>query len=165
MDSENANPLESRTPTPRDLVHICRSLNSHGARYVIVGGFAVLQQGFSRTTEDIDVLLEDSIENQARVLTALECLPDKAVRDVRPTDLNEFLVVRVADEVVVDLMLKTCGIDFRSAEKEIEWHDYDGVRIPFASAGLLFKMKQTYRDKDVMDRHFLANKLKSKEQT
>jgi hypothetical protein len=162
MDSENANPLESRTPTPEDLVQLCRSLNSHGARYMIVGGFAVLQQGLWRTTEDIDVLLEDSLENQRKVRASLEYLPDKAVLEVKDTDLSEFTVVRVADEITIDLMLKACGIDFKTAETEIEWHDYHGVRVPFASAGLLLKMKQTYREKDELDRQFLAAKLQKR---
>ncbi len=41
MDPENAQPLESRPPTQSDLLLICRSLNSHDAEYVVIGGFAM----------------------------------------------------------------------------------------------------------------------------
>ena len=61
---------------------------------------------------------------------ALSILPDNAAREVLDTDIAEYEVVRVADEVVVDLMGSLCGIDFKSAENQIEVHEIDGVRIP-----------------------------------
>ena len=160
MDSQDADALESRPPSPEDLIKLCDSLNRQEAKYLIVGGFAVIQQGLYRTTEDIDVLLESSMENQRRVRKAMECLPDRAIRDVLENDLNEFTVVRVADEFVVDLMLSACGVDYEGAKDEIEWHELRGVRIPFASARLLLRLKQTYREKDALDRQFLTEKLK-----
>jgi hypothetical protein len=160
MDSENADALESRPPGPDDLIKLCDHLNKAEAKYLIVGGFAVIQQGLYRTTEDIDVLLESSMENQQRVRKAMEYLPDKAILEVKESDLNEYLVVRVADEIVVDLMLSACGVDYQQAESEIEWHDLRGVRAPFASAPLLLRLKQTYREKDALDRQFLAEKLR-----
>ena len=45
-------PLESRPPVLEDLTHICSELNARGARYVVVGGMAVIQAGFVRATED-----------------------------------------------------------------------------------------------------------------
>ena len=148
-----------RTPEEHDLIKLCAALNEQGALYVVVGGVAVNQQGFLRATEDIDLLLEDSRENQAKVLHALEVLPDKAVLQVEPSDLDEYTVVRVADEVVVDLMLSACGIRYSEAAKDIEFKEIRGVRIPFASATLLLRMKQTYREKDIADRLFLQEKL------
>lgn len=57
MDAEDAHPAESRPPTLADLLLICRSLNEQGARYLVVGGFAVNQHGFPRATVDIDLLV------------------------------------------------------------------------------------------------------------
>jgi len=90
MDLENAHPPESRPPTVRDLVVVCRSLNERRARYLVVGGFAVNQHGFSRATMDIDLLVEDSLENQVKVKQALEVLPDKAVRELGDDDLRNY---------------------------------------------------------------------------
>jgi hypothetical protein len=149
-----------RTPEENDLVKLCAALNDRGALYIVVGGIAVNQQGFLRATEDIDLLLESSRSNQENVLRALEVLPDKAVLEVNEGDLDEFTVVRVADEVVVDLMLSTCGIAYAEAKQEIEAKEIRGVRIPFASARLLLRMKQTYREKDIADRLFLEEKLR-----
>ena len=156
--------MEETLPTPRtpeegDIVELCTALNNEGAQYIVVGGIAVNYQGFLRATEDIDLLLEGSRENQAKVLHALEILPDKAVLQVQESDLDQYTVVRVADEVVVDLMLSTCGIRYDEATDDIEFKEIRGVRVPFASAKLLLRMKQTYRDKDIADRNFLQQKL------
>jgi hypothetical protein len=63
--------MAPRLPVQDDLVRLCRELNAHSARYMVVGGFAVIQHGFLRATEDIDLLLEGSLENQAKVKKSL----------------------------------------------------------------------------------------------
>lgn len=149
-----------RPPQETDLVGLCAALNKEGARYIVVGGMAVIHHGLLRATEDIDLLLERSRENQAKAFTALEVLSDKAVREIKETDLDQYTVVRVADEIVVDLMLSACGVTYDDAVDQIEVRTVEGVTIPFPSAKLLLRMKQTYRDKDVMDRKFLEKKVK-----
>jgi hypothetical protein len=148
-----------RTPEQSDLVKLCAALNAQGASYIVVGGMAIIQQGFLRATEDIDLLLENSRQNQARVRRALEILPDQAVREMNEDDLDTYQVVRIADEIVVDLMLSACGVRYADAVSEIESVVIQGVPIPFASAKLLLRTKQTYRDKDIPDRNFLEQKL------
>jgi hypothetical protein len=149
----------SRTPEQSDLVKLCAALNAQGASYIVVGGMAVIQQGFLRATEDIDLLLESSRQNQARVRKALEILPDQAIREMSEDDLDAYHVVRVADEIVVDLMLSACGIAYADAVAEVESVVIQGVPIPFASAKLLLRTKETYRDKDIPDRIFREQKL------
>ena len=150
----------SRSPEDDDLVRLCAALNAEAARYLVVGGIAMNQHGMLRATADIDLLLEASRENQKRVLKALEVFPDKAVREVEENDLDDYIVVRVADEIVVDLMLSACGVTYDDAANEIEVREMQGVAIPFASAKLLLRTKQTYRDKDIPDRIFLEEKLR-----
>jgi len=149
-----------RSPEQNDLTKLCAALNAANARYIVVGGMAIIQQGFLRATEDIDLLLERSRSNQRRVLTALEILPDKSVKELAETDLDEYLVVRVADEIVVDLMLSACGFTYDEVVDDMEIKVIEGVSIPFASASMLLKMKQTYRDKDIPDRIFLEERLR-----
>ena len=150
----------SGPPEQTDLAKLCAAFNAVSARYIVVGGMAIIQQGFLRATEDIDLLLERSRDNQTRVLKALEILPDKSVKELAETDLDEYLVVRVADEIVVDLMLSACGVTYDEVVDDIEIKVIEGVSIPFASAKMLLKMKQTYRDKDIPDRIFLEEKLR-----
>ncbi len=71
--------------------------------------------------------------------------------------------MRVADKILVDLMLSTCGISYEEAKGEIEWMEIDDVPIPFATAPLLLKMKQTGREKDTLDCMFLERKIAGQE--
>jgi hypothetical protein len=146
---------ESRPPTVEDLVGLCRELNARGAEYLVIGGMAMINAGFVRTTEDIDLLIESSASNQERVRQALSVLPDNAVRELADDDLDRYTVVRVADEIVVDLMKSACGIDYDGARMGIVPMKVNDVLIPFAGPELLWKMKQTLREKDRQDLLFL----------
>jgi hypothetical protein len=148
-------PLDTRPPTLEDLLLICRHLNAQHARYIVIGGFAIFEHGLARLTDDIDLLVDSSLDNVARVKTALECLPDKASRDVHDSDVSTYAVVRINDEITVDLMATACGIDYARAERMIDWREIQGVRIPVASPALLWLTKQTNREKDALDRAFL----------
>jgi len=161
---EEAPDAPPRIPTQNDLISVCRSLNEHGARYLVVGGFAIIHHGCVRATDDIDLLVEESIENQARVKAALTVLPEKAILELGDDDLRNYVVVRVADEVMVDLMLAACGIKFDEALPEVRVVTIKGVPIPFASPKLLLRMKQTHRAKDAEDRIFLHQRIAEEEE-
>lgn len=156
---ENESPIPGRIPQEDDLVALCRALNTCGARYLIVGGFAVIHHGYLRATEDIDLLLAGDLDNQARVKKALETLPDKAILELGEDDLRDYTVVRVSDEILVDLMISAGGIEYAEASKSIETTEIAGVLIPFADARLLLRMKQTPREKDADDCIFLRRKI------
>lgn len=72
----------AREPQIADLVRVCRALNETGARYLLIGGFAVIAHGGARTTKDIDFLIDASTDNVARVKRALRVLEDHAADDV-----------------------------------------------------------------------------------
>lgn len=148
--------LTSRPPLGEDLVALCRELNRLGARYVVVGGFAIIQAGYPRTTGDIDLLIGADPGNEALVFKVLESLPDQCVKELLPGDVSKYTVVRVADEILVDLMASASGIDYAEASKSIVIHEIGGVPIPFASPELLWRMKRhTHREKDAPDLLFL----------
>jgi hypothetical protein len=139
---------EARPPRLSDLVALCRRLNEAGTRYVVIGGMAIIQAGFVRATEDIDLLVDVTRDNVAALRQALLSLPDRAVEEMADDDIERYVVVRVADEIVVDLMKAACGIEYAEAAGMVEQIIIDGVSIPFASPALLWRTKQTMRDKD-----------------
>lgn len=55
-----------------------------GARFVVVGGFAVIANRYVRATEDIDLLVPDDADNDRRVLAALHALNGVRYRDSEP---------------------------------------------------------------------------------
>ena len=161
MDDAHDGPY-AREPQIDDLVRICRALNDAGARYLLIGGFAVIAHGGARTTKDIDLLVDASPENVARVKEGLRILEDRAVDEVADTDIARYAVVRVADEIVIDLMALACGIDYSEAAKDSERLTVDGVSIPLASPETLIRTKNTVRPSDAVDRRYLEELLRAK---
>ncbi len=152
----------ARAPEPEDLVRICRALNEAGARYVLIGGFAVIAHGASRFTKDIDLLVDDAPDNIARVKRGLAILADNAAAEVADHDVRDHTVVRVVDEVIVDLMGRACGLAYADVAADMEWIELSGVRVPIASPATLVRTKDTYRPQDAMDRSFLQQVLDSR---
>jgi hypothetical protein len=152
----------ARAPTPAHLVRICRALNEAGARYLLIGGFAVIAHGAGRFTKDIDLLVDDAPGNVALVKQALAVLPDNAAAQVADEDVQRHTVVRVADEVVVDLMGRACGLSYAEAAADAEFLARDGVSIPVASPRTLIRLKDTPRPQDAIDRAFLEGVLRAR---
>ena len=155
-DDYPSNELASREPTVEDLRDLCRELNQRGAKYVVIGGFAMRAADYNRTTMDIDLMVATDSGNEAKVFSALSTLPDNAVRELKPGELQLYNVIRIGDEILVDLMRSAAGIDYAEAAKEVVVREVDGVPIPFASPRLLWRMKSvTHREKDTDDLLFL----------
>ena len=55
----------------KDFADFLASLNSEGAVYVVIGGIAVLSYVPYRTTRDLDVLIEPTLDNAERVRRAV----------------------------------------------------------------------------------------------
>jgi len=49
MGNENVDKtLESRPPDLSDLINLCRELNKQQAKYIVIGGIAIIQAGYTR---------------------------------------------------------------------------------------------------------------------
>jgi len=53
------------------LKNVFASLNAHDVRYVVIGGIAAVLYGVPRATFDLDLLIEATPENAAKLLDAL----------------------------------------------------------------------------------------------
>ena len=156
MDQEPDVP-EVRPPTLEDVRRICGSLDTAGARYVLIGGFAVILRGGERTTKDIDLLVDPSPENVDRLKRALAVLEDGAAREIEPGDLEKYTVVRVADEVLVGLLAAACGVTWAEARETAEKMDLDGIPVIVADRLTLIRTKLTLRPSDAADRGWLES--------
>ena len=54
-----------------DLPRVAEAFNEAGARYAVIGGFAVVAHQYVRATEDVDLLIPDGPGDDARVIEAL----------------------------------------------------------------------------------------------
>ena len=133
------------------LARVCSLLNKHKANYVVVGGQACILHGHVRTTEDVDILVEDNDENFRRVISALSELPDHAAAELTPADLRDNVVVKVADEVEVDVSRSAWKVTYEEAIKTVQHTTVDNVDIPYAGLDVLIASKETYREQDRAD--------------
>lgn len=134
------------------LIRVCKFLNEAEAMYLVAGAQACILHGLVRTTEDVDILIEATEENCQRVITGLTRLEDGAARELSPRDLLDNVVVKVADEVEVDVSTHAWKIDYLSAADSARAVVIDGVRIPFLGLDSLIASKETYREQDAWDR-------------
>lgn len=122
----------------------------------MVGGIAMNIHGRPRMTHDVDFLVDPSPENVARLKEALLALPDGAARDLQPGDLLEYGAVRVADEVVVDLIARIGEVNVENAGTFV--YDLEGVGLVVADLETMIKTKQGLRNRDAADLRFLLAK-------
>lgn len=153
MASEPTQSPASLTPDP--LWTVCRLLQQHQVKYVLVGARACILHGLVRSTQDVDLLVETSAENLQRAIDALSELPDGAARELTVKDLQENVVVKIADAVEVDVAKQAWTLSYEEAIRDAHALDVDGVRIVYASIDALIKSKSTYREQDRVDRERL----------
>jgi hypothetical protein len=127
----------------QDFKEFIQSLNDHSVRYLVVGGYAVALHGHPRYTKDLDVWIEMSAENAARVVKALEQFGfgSLGLKD------EDFLV---ADQVVqlgqppnrIDLLAAASGVNFETCYRSRLSVEVDGVPVAFIDLENLRKNKQ-----------------------
>ena len=142
---------------PDALLDLLQRFQVEGVAYVLVGGHAVRLNGFTRNTEDIDILLPSSVENGRRVIRALSFLPSSQELDAEwfapPADEPE--KIRVADELLIDLQFAANGQTYESLHEHVRTLTVDGVQIRTLDIDGLLKTKTDYRYKDRIDREAL----------
>jgi hypothetical protein len=117
----------------------------------VVGAQACILHGLVRTTEAVDVLIEESEENSGKVIAALSEMEDGAAAELTPADLKENVVVKVADEVEVDISRRAWKVSYPEAAASALTVEVEGITVPYASLDILMASKETYREQDRAD--------------
>jgi predicted nucleotidyltransferase len=149
----------SRPATLDDLKTLVQALNQNGAEYLLIGGYALFAHGYHRATTDIDLLVPANRQAGEKIRAALMVLPDQSARDLDAAWFEEGENIRVADAIVVDIMLNACGETYETLKQFAETVELDGIPIRTVNLEGLLRTKQTMRDKDAMDRIVLERAL------
>lgn len=119
----------ARPATLEDLKRLAAALDEAGAEYLLIGGYALLAHGYPRATVDIALLVPRRAAAAGPVQRALLVLADGSARELRPEWFEEGEGIRVADEIVVDLLFTTCGETFDSLAAFVQVVDLEGIPI------------------------------------
>ena len=133
------------------LLRVCSLLNRHKARYLVVGARACWLHGYVRATMDVDILVPEDLGNHACIIAALSELEDHAAAELTPQDFVENLVVKIADEVEVDVSTRAWKISYADAIGTSLKTTIQEVEIPYVDLRTLIASKRTPRGQDQVD--------------
>ena len=160
-------PETTRPATWEDLLELARELNVQGARYALIGGYAIAAHGYNRFSEDVDLLVDPSRDNTPRWVRALSKLPDAAAAELAGDDeifeREGHYAIRINDEFTVDIMPSACGHDWQELAKYIVYIEVESLTMPVLSLQGLLLTKEGMRDKDKADRTVLLRALEATE--
>ena len=144
--------------TSDPVLHLLQRFHDEQVEYVLVGGQAVRLNGFLRATEDIDVLVKATRSNGEKIKQAMKFLPAAADLEtdwfVANSD-DEIANIRVADDLLVDLLFSVNGQTYESVQPFVREIDVDGVLIRVLDIDGLLLTKTDYREKDLLDKQVL----------
>jgi predicted nucleotidyltransferase len=86
-------------------------------------------------------------------------LPDQVAKDIAIEWFEEGENIRVADAVVVDVLLTANGQTYETLSRYAEVIDLDGIPVRTITLEGLLLTKQTMREKDVPDRLVIERAL------
>ncbi len=147
----------TRAATYQDVLRVAALLEDEHVEYALIGGYALALQGIVRLTEDVDILVEPSVENARRWVRALSKLPDGAALELVGDDTlhRELYAIRINDEFTVDVMNSASGFSWQDMlpyRRRIE-----GINV-MSLEGLL-RMKEHGRLKDRADAEAIRKAL------
>ena len=126
---------------------------SRRVRFLIVGAHALAAHGRPRATDDLDVLIDPTKANTARLAAALDDFGFPAFAQ-RAGELasGERMATIGRPPLRIDVMNTITGVSFREAWRGRIEAEIDGLRLPFLGRAELEKNKAaSARPKDLLD--------------
>jgi predicted nucleotidyltransferase len=130
---------------------VCAELNRTGARYLVIGGVACILHGHVRATTDLDILIEPTEENAARVLEALERVGYGFAREWQPREIADKPVTVIGDDPAVDIFTIAWTLRYPDALARSIIANVDGIAVPLIGLDDLIATKRTGRRQDAAD--------------
>jgi len=144
----------------QDYKEFIELLNAHEVRYMVVGGYAVAYHGYVRHTGDIDVWIEISERNAARLVQVMQAFGFGAMYKEADFLQPDTVIQLGVSPIRIDILSEVDGVQFAECFAACEPTIWDGVTINFISLADLRRNKAaTGRSKDAADLHQL-NKIK-----
>ncbi len=131
------------------------SLNNHGVKYILVGGYSVILHGYSRTTGDMDLWVERSEQNYVNIKNAFEEFGMPVFDMTKENFLNHPIwdvFTFGIPPVAIDLMIKLEGFNFQEVYARAVTFNEDELEIKVIHKNDLIAAKQKAgRSKDLND--------------
>jgi hypothetical protein len=133
---------------------LLESLVQTQVKFALVGGLAVCLNGFVRTTDNVDILIDNSPDNVTRLTRVLADFGEGFGKDLTASDLtDEPGAVRIQEDFILAIFVQLNGKTLADYSPWIGYHTLkSGVQIPFLKIpGLIETKRGSPREKDRAD--------------
>ncbi len=130
-------------------------LNANAVKYILIGGYSVILHGYSRTTGDMDILVEKSENNYGNLVDAFRAfgMPvfDMTKENFLKNDaFDVFTYGRPPSSI--DIMTSAKGLNFDETFSNSSVHIEDGLKIRLIHVNdLKIAKRASNRAKDIDD--------------
>jgi hypothetical protein len=140
---------ETISPFERLLVALARA----EIDFAVVGGVAVCLNGYVRTTEDVDILVDESPVNVGRLLEVLEAFGEGHARELAVSDFAPAEgAIRIVEEFPLDVFTRMRGHSLQDLRPRLRRFATFGVSISYLDPTALIELKRgSWREKDQID--------------
>lgn len=140
-----------------DFSDLLKLFNANNVRYLVIGGYAVIQYAEPRFTKDLDLWISTDAANATAVFQALKAFGAPLV-GMSEADFAEegYFYQMGVPPVRVDVLMGIPGVQFESAWEQRSTVDFDGVLVHFISKQDLITAKRAAgRPQDLIDADLL----------
>jgi hypothetical protein len=138
-----------------DLLRFWEYLSKYKVRYIMVGGFATRFHGFNRTTDDIDIWLEDTIPNRKNLRAVFNALDYGDMPAIETIQFIPGWSSLNVGSIELDIMTEMKGLEYLNFQECLDKAsiaDLNGIKIPFLHINeLILNKKAVNRPKDQID--------------
>ncbi|WP_126243884.1 hypothetical protein [Chitinophaga rhizosphaerae] len=140
-----------------ELLKFWETLAKNNVRYIMIGGFATRFHGFNRSTDDLDIWLDDTLENRKRLAKTFTDLGYGTEFSFVETMqfVPDWTSFRIGTGIELDIMTEMKGLEDLSFDKCFEMAsiaDLGTVKVPFLHINHLIQNKKVIdRPKDKVD--------------
>jgi len=142
-----------------DFSDLLRIFNDNHVRYLVVGGYAVVQYAEPRFTKDLDVWISTDASNAESVYKALLEF-GAPLQGLTAKDFAEdgYFFQMGVPPVRVDVLMGIPGVKFEECWKRRFEVDFDGLKVSFISKQDLITAKRASgRPQDLIDADLLSD--------
>jgi hypothetical protein len=146
-------PSPEQTESLSQYGRLLAALARAGVEFAVVGGLAVIFNGYARFTLDADIVVSDRRENLERLLEVLRGWGEGWARELSLDDFPaEEGAVRVVEDFELDIFTRLRGKSYADFQPTVHHIEFDGARIAYLSPADLIHCKEgSSREKDRLD--------------
>jgi predicted nucleotidyltransferase len=134
-----------------------RIFNDNNVKYLVIGGYAVVQYAEPRFTKDLDLWISTDSKNAESVYKALHEF-GAPLTDLTPKDFSEdgYFFQMGVPPVRIDVLMGIPGVQFEDCWERHFEVDFDGLMVNFISKDdLIIAKRASGRPQDLIDADLL----------